>query len=174
MSQADAGVILACAMHSSFHARGISTDSECAESVLSLAMQCESEFAVNQCVAQFPAAIFEALRSLCEKLAVDGPDGFLEPFFIGGETAGNERRRRLDIAMARIRQSARQPAIHPDWAVSGMSELERHWLRVRHCRTVAGEPCKQPNCGADRVVHGVFCPRHHFEMLYGEAPPNGA
>ena len=31
---------------------------------------------------------------------------------------------------------------------------------------VSKEPCATPDCGAFRIVNGIFCPKHHVEMMH--------
>lgn len=31
---------------------------------------------------------------------------------------------------------------------------------------VSQEPCATPDCGAYRIVNGIFCPKHHVEMMH--------
>jgi hypothetical protein len=49
--------------------------------------------------------------------------------------------------------------------------LGQQWSEFKNFETVAGEPCRKPDCGEDRIHNGVYCRAHHYEMTFGQPPP---
>ena len=56
----------------------------------------------------------------------------------------------------------------PEWHHRQNAAELAHWLEQATTDAV----CAKPDCGQNAVVQGVNCPRHHFEMLYGEPFPD--
>lgn len=52
---------------------------------------------------------------------------------------------------------------HPNFRYAALLESER----------VEGEKCKKEECNQLRIFNSVFCPRHHYEMVYKEPPTAG-
>jgi len=48
---------------------------------------------------------------------------------------------------------------------------EQRFEALLSCERIADQECKNVQCSCLRIIHSVFCPAHHYEMIYGKAPP---
>ena len=145
-----------------------------AGTVLDCLFQCESTFAVEQIIAPLPPELRSEVRALCERFHVAGAATYYEAFAHGGydpAIAFPYVERKLAETVVRLKEIGDRPTLHPHWNAPAMTREQRHWLVMEHAETAHGETCQRAGCDEDRIVRGVLCPAHHYEMVYGEPPP---
>ena len=172
VSQFDAARILQCSKFVRLHARGVLTERELVDSLLIGALECDSSFGLGQCLAQSPPLLHATILALCDRIEATDGQWLSDRSQKFQDCSQDERRLRQQTGLAAVREAMAAPILDTEWTVDESDKWKLKWLQFKYLTTAPGERCRASNCIADRVLLGVFCPRHHFECLYGRDPEN--
>jgi len=174
ISNADAAAIQQCVKYASMLRRGIATETEIVTSLFNQFHGCESDFAIEQCVAQLPEDLHREIQLQANIHGQKHHPGDLFVFHPDVPTADE-----LLALDARVRHIFKvvfrylaNPTGNTTYQIDENDLPRKRWLTVRHFDTISGTVCKTAKCNNERIESGVFCPAHHYEMLYGTPPPN--
>lgn len=117
--------------------------------------QCESDFAIEQCIAGLPeelhASIQVQLRAREKRTAPASQRGSHILQVIEGYLSNPTGKVPYEVIDDR---------------------LIKAWASMKGSKTLADTKCRISNCANGRVEFGIYCPLHHFEMIYRQAPPS--
>ena len=159
-----------------FHERGTIDTGQAVTSMLHDLSLCESKFAAEQCVARFPDEFHgEIIRQIEHWMSKDHPG----QLFVFAPTAHTDDELLELDSLVRLFGAAmlnylENPTGIQDFQTDPLELPRSKWLAIQKFQTVDEQCCKRENCRNFRINHGVFCPEHHYEMLYGNPPPNSA
>jgi len=134
---------------------------------------CETDLGIEQCVALIPKRLWPQIEEkVCDTLARSHPG---ELFVYLPITPTPSELDKLDDRvrhiMAVVVNYLQNPTEVIEYEIDDPDGMRQQWFLFKHFETVAGERCRKPNCGEDRIHNGVNCRAHHFEMIFGQPPP---
>ena len=172
ISSVDAASVLRCVNGVSNLGREIITEAELVNLLFHILQGCESDFAIEQCIAQMPISLHSEIKLKTEahELKQHPSELFFRSSVLNAKNSIelDERARHIIRVVVRF-------LINPTENVTcnfDVNDLaQKRWFSVKHFDRIPGLACKRPMCNNDRVQYGVLCPAHHYEMLYGDTPP---
>ena len=135
---------------------------------------CDSNFAAEQCAAQLPTQFHNELTQQITRWLSDKHPGELFVFdpIVPTDSELTEMDKRVRKMGNASLDYLENPTGIKDYQTDPMEIPQTRWAALKQTETIDGQSCKTNNCENNRIKLGVFCPRHHFEMLYGSPPPN--
>lgn len=153
--------------------RSVISDAEMADALFDNLFGCQTDGGIEQCVAVMP----ERLRPQIENKVTDTLNrlypGELFVYHPIRPTAIelDQLDDRVRHTMAVVINYLQNPTGVIEYEIEDPDGLRQQWFVFKRFETVAGEPCRKPDCGEDRIHNGVFCRAHHYEMIFGQPPP---
>ena len=145
------------------------TDAEIAGALFDNLYWCETDDGIRQCVAVLPQSVWASVRFKIGDTLKNVHPG--ELFAYAPFTPTATELKKLDARVRHLMSVVTEYLDNPTGVVAFEIDDPHNWRRFRQLATVSGEPCRKPDCSADRVRLAVYCLEHQFDMLYGELPP---
>ena len=174
VTHAEAETIDRVSQLAAFCEDGIITKSDVVTSILHNLSFCPTVFAAEQCVARLPQQFHDELtRQLSSCLSNTHPGKL---FVFQPIVPTHEELLELDNHVWTIGNAMLgyldNPTGQQEYKTDPLELPRTRWNSIQQYQTIDGQYCKHDNCGNCRIKLGVFCPKHHFEMLYSKPPPN--
>lgn len=155
------------AIHSRNHQRGLISDAELVNSLVSHFGVPDLHYGIKFALEQLPVPLRTVVATAIAEVRKD-------PLRVVPAGHGLESRKQFQNRIQEYCDLAAEFLATPrsGFVLKRPDPLLGHWLFLRESRTVLGSICKDANCDDERIELGVFCPLHHFVMLYGSDPPD--
>lgn len=149
------------------------TDEELVYELFRRVLHCETPAGIEQCVALMPPSLAPVIEQQIAEISAQTHPG--EWFVSAPHQPTAAELEQLDQRVREIFASILHALAHPvavvEYPIDDPDGLRQNWFVFRFLETVPGEKYRHAECQAARVALGVFCPAHHFEMVYGQPVP---
>lgn len=134
---------------------------------------CETDLGIEQCVALIPKRLWPQIEEKVRDTLARSHPGKLFVYLPITPTLSelDKLDDRVRHTMAVVVNYLQNPTEVIEYEIDDPDGMRQQWFLFKHFETVAGERCRKPNCGEDRIHNGVNCRAHHFEMIFGQPPP---
>ena len=175
LTQADAIAVKSIAKLVNLCERELISDTELVEALFQNVARCESDIGIEQCVALVPKLHWQQIDSWMKvKRKEPCLSDFLAIFHPTNPTEleRQELNERIQHAFGIVANYLANPTGIVEYEIDDLDGLRNQWFLFRQFESVIGEPCRSEQCDEDRIRNSVYCPVHHYEMVFGQSPPD--